>query len=200
MRASGFIFGAFYGSPASNNTNRAEITEYGYRVHDAVATSMHDHVINFKADLDIAGTANTLVRVGIEPVSVSYPWDETKTTSRNTMHLTNTPTRDETGLDWPRNAGEMYVVLNNDSINAWGEKRGYRIMPGTGIGTPPHLTILNSTCLLKSAEWASRDLWVVKQNDLEPKSANFLNFADPEDPLVDFGKFVDGEAIVQEDL
>ena len=50
VRASGFIFGVFW------NENTSPQDEYGFRIHDAAATSMHDHVLNFKADLDIAGT------------------------------------------------------------------------------------------------------------------------------------------------
>ena len=198
VRASGFIFGAFYGSSDAIKLTKAN--EYGYRIHDAVSSSMHDHVINFKADLDIAGTTNTLVRVGIEPTTVSYNWEHADRASRNTMHLVNTPINEETGLDWPGNSGAVYIVLNNASTNAWGEKRGYRITPGTGMGTPPHLTILNSTSLGKAAEWAGRDLWVVKHKDTEPRSASPVNFIEPQSPLIDFAKFVDGEAIVQEDL
>ena len=39
VRASGFIFGAFWDARASQQRN-----EYGYKVHDAVSTAMHDHV------------------------------------------------------------------------------------------------------------------------------------------------------------
>ena len=81
VRASGYIFAAFW---ALNNTKE---DEYGYRVHDSAATSIHDHVLNFKADLDVAGTVNTLVRVSIEPVSKEYPWDDKRSNPRNTMHL-----------------------------------------------------------------------------------------------------------------
>ena len=198
VRASGFILGAFYAS--SKDSNQSKPNEYGYRIHDAVSSSIHDHVLNFKADLDVAGTTNTLVRVGIEPISVPYPWEEAERTPSNTMHLTQKPIYEETGLDWPRNSGEMYIILNNDSTNAWGEKRGYRIAPGTGMGTPSHLTTLNSTTLGKMAQWATRDLWVVQQKDTEPRSASPMNGFEPANPLVDFGKFVDGERTVQEDL
>lgn len=194
LRASGFIFGAFW---SSNSTKKED--EYGYRVHDAVATSMHDHVLNFKADLDIAGTANTLMRVAIEPLTQDYPWDDEQAKPRHTMHLVEHEVDLETGIDWPGNSGEMYIV-RTESKNIWGEKRGYRIAPGTGMGTPSHLTILNSTSLGKSAEWASQDLWVVKQKDNEPKSASPWNYFQPLDPLVDFSKFVDGEDVVEEDL
>ena len=195
VRASGYISGAFWTMDPEKNED-----EYGYRIHDALASSMHDHVINFKADFDVAGTSNSFVRVGVEPITMDYPWDEKETTPRNTMHLVRKTVEKETAIDWPSNSGELYLVVNNKSLNGWGERRGYRITPGTGLGTPSHLSILNSTTLGKSAEWASQDLWVVKQKDTEPRSASPLNYLDPKDPLVDFSKFVDGEDIDGEDL
>ena len=116
------------------------------------------------------------------------------------MHLVHRPVEKETGLDWSRNSGEMYIVTNQNKTNAWGERRGYRIQPGSGIGTPTHLSILNSTALGKSALWASQDLWVLKRKDTEQRSASSLNFLDPQDPLVDFSKFVNDEDMVQDDL
>jgi primary-amine oxidase len=47
VRASGFIFGSFF-----SHTNE---DEYGHRIQEALSSSMHDHVINFKADMDVAG-------------------------------------------------------------------------------------------------------------------------------------------------
>jgi primary-amine oxidase len=194
LRASGFIWAAFY-DPTSESAKR---NEYGYRVHDALATSMHDHVLNFKVDLDVAGTSNTFTRVGIEPATIEYPWDE-DLKPRNTMHLVERVVERETGINWPANAGEMYIVMNENSTNAWGEKRGYRITPGTGMGNPANLSIINSTALDKS-EWAYKDLWLVKQKDTEPRSTEPLNVFNPGDPLVDFARIVDGEDVVDEDL
>jgi primary-amine oxidase len=174
-----------------------QIYEYGYRIHDVVASSMHDHGINFKADFDIAGTANTLYRVDVAPMVRKYPWDDFP---RNTMHLVHNPITTETGLDWPPNSGAVYVILNNDSTNAWGEKRGYKITPGTGMGTPPHLTMQNSTAMGKAAGWAYHDLWVLKQKDTEQRSASEFNAMQPLDPLIDFERMVDGESVVQDDL
>jgi primary-amine oxidase len=201
VRASGFIFGASWPSSLEKRSTEEvqQDVEYGYRVHDAVSTSMHDHVLNFKADLDVAGTANTLMRVGIGPLSTSYPWYP-KGKGESTMHLTHSPILTETSLTWPSNADTMYVIVNNDSKNAWAEKRGYRITPGTGMGTPPHLTILNSSWMGKSAGWARKDLFVLRQKDTEPNSASPLNVLEPSDPLVDFSKFLNDEDIEQEDL
>jgi primary-amine oxidase len=100
-RASGYIITAF------RSQKDGKENEYGYRIHDAVSSSMHDHVLNFKADLDVDGTSNTLTLIAIEPISVELPWDEQQTSPQNTMHLVKRPVDKESGFDWPRNSGEM---------------------------------------------------------------------------------------------
>lgn len=200
VRASGYIFSAFFDEAARADLGDFGEDEYGYKVQKVVSGSMHDHVLNFKADMDIGGIQNSLVRVDIEPAIKTYPWDNELETPRRTMHLKANLITHEAGLDWPKNSQAMYIVHNNNSRNAWGEKRGYRIAPGTGMGTPPHLTILNSTSLEQATGWAGHDLWALKQKDSEPRSANERNVLNPSQPLVDFSDFVDGEEIVQEDL
>ncbi|KAI1493671.1 copper amine oxidase [Biscogniauxia mediterranea] len=192
VRASGYIYGAFY----ANNPFKKE-DEYGHRVHKALSTSMHDHVISFKADLDVAGSANDMVRLAIEPTVISYPWDQPYVKERNTMHLKEYAVTEETGLDWPKNSGEFYIVYSRGEKNAWGERKAYRIVSGTGMGNTPHLTILNSTTLGNSARWAERDLWVVRQKDSEPRAADPLNYLDPFDPLIDFAALADAESLEQ---
>lgn len=190
FRASGYIQGAYY------NPNESEV--YGYRVHDQFASSMHDHVINFKADFDILGQNNTFVSVDIEPTTTQYPWAPGE--NRNTMKLTRRVVETETGLTWPVNSGSHFVVMNNDSVNAWGEKRGYRIMPGSGMGTPSHLTFHGSEALGQAAEWAQKDLWVTRQKENEVWSSTPASNFITNEPMINFSKFIDGENVVQEDL
>jgi len=152
--------------------------------------------------------------MAIEPVTTSYHWDQPEQPKQNTvsfgsrppffkehphllrqMHLVEYPVVEEIGLDWPKNSGEFYIVYSSDQTNAWGERRGYRITPGTGMGNSPHLTITNSTALGDSARWAEHDLWVVQGKDTEPRSADPLNYLDPHDPLIDFNKIADHEAL-----
>jgi primary-amine oxidase len=45
VRASEYIQGAY----GLNSTQ----SEYSYRFHDSFSSSVHDHVLNFKADIDI---------------------------------------------------------------------------------------------------------------------------------------------------
>jgi primary-amine oxidase len=80
-------------------------------------------------------------------------------------------------------------------VTAWGERKGYRITSGTGIASTPHLTILNSTTLGDSARWAEHDLWILRNKDTEPRSADPLNYFAPKDPLIDFTKMADGESL-----
>lgn len=190
VRASGYIYGAFY----ANNPVKNE-DEYGHRIHDALSSSMHDHVISFKADLDVAGSANDFVRMAVEPTTVSYPWDQPHVKQRNTMHLVEYPVTEEAGLEWPRNSGEFYLVYSADRRNAWGERRGYRVVSGTGMGSTPHLTVADSTVLGDSARWAEKDVWVVRQKDTEPRGADPLNYLDPLRPVVDFAGIADGESL-----
>lgn len=109
------------------------------------------------------------------------------------MHLVTHPVTQESGLDWPPNSGEFFLVYNADKRNAWGERRGYRITSGTGLGSTPHLTIVNSTTLGDSARWAEHDVWVVRGKDTEPRSADPLNYFAPKDPIIDFNKIANGE-------
>lgn len=190
VRASGYIFAAFY---RSNKTEGED--EYGHRIGDAVSSSVHDHVINFKADLDIAGPTNDMVRLALEPLTKSYNWDQPEVKERNTMHLVEYNVNAETGLDWPKNSGEFFLVYNSIDRNAWGQRRGYRITSGTGMGSTPHLTIENSTTLGDSARWAEHDIWVLRQKDTEPRSADPLNYMAPIDPIINFNDMADGESL-----
>jgi primary-amine oxidase len=59
VRASGYIMTAF----AAHNE------EYGFRIHDNLSGSMHDHLITFKADLDILGEKNSFQKVEFLPTN-----------------------------------------------------------------------------------------------------------------------------------
>lgn len=190
IRASGFIFSSYW------STGRSP--EYGFRVHDQVASSIHTHVLNFKADVDFGGIQNTLTRVGIEHTTIDYPWDALP--PRNTMHLTRQTVTEEAGFNWPANTRETFFIGDKTSLNAWGQEKGYIMRPGTGMGSPVHLVIQNSTAISKAVEWASMDFWVTRQKDTEIKSGSPFNPQDIHDPLIDFSRYIDGENIEQEDL
>jgi primary-amine oxidase len=59
MRASGYIESAYW----ANNE------EYGFKIHDNLSGSLHDHVITFKADFDILGQKNSIQKIDIVPAT-----------------------------------------------------------------------------------------------------------------------------------
>lgn len=98
----------------------------------------------------------------------------------------------------PLNAGSMYVVVNQNSTNKYGELRGYRVHPG--VGSSIHLTPPDSSLAKKSANWAKHQLYVTKRKDLEDRSASSLNALNTTSPWIDFEDFFNSENIEQEDM
>jgi primary-amine oxidase len=60
VRASGYISSAYY----YGNEN------YGFKIHDFLSGDMHDHVLTFKADLDILGEENSVQKVEFVPDTI----------------------------------------------------------------------------------------------------------------------------------
>lgn len=157
---------------------------------------MHDHVLNFKADFDILGTANTMQLTTNVPVTDTYVWSDKP---RNTMKLQRKfiENEDESKLFWNSNAATQYTIINQAAPNKYGEYRGYRILPASPT---IHLTVQNSSNLHNTINWATHDLYLTQHHDTEPRSAHPYNNQDIHNPPVDFNAFFDGESLVQEDL
>jgi primary-amine oxidase len=122
---------------------------------------MHDHVLNWKADLDILGTKNTVGMHTIEPKTVKYVWDNS---TRNTMHLVRSELKNEDNatLHWPENSHSMFLVYNKEEKNKYGEERAWRMMPHIG-GAGMHATIQNSTNLGPSMNFAKAPIYVTSE-------------------------------------
>lgn len=187
VRASGYIQAAYY----------AHNEDYGFHIHDALSGSMHDHVLNFKADFDILGTQNSVQLVNQVPATKYYPWSGGKPRNTMTLQRSFVESEDEGRFDWAVNAAAQVLVVNQNATNAFGEFRGYRILPYTGTA---HLTVADSSNLVNAARWAEHDIQVTRQKDTEPRSAYAYNTQDVNDPPVNFAKFFDGENLLQEDL
>ncbi|KAH7144289.1 copper amine oxidase [Dactylonectria estremocensis] len=186
-RASGYIRAAFF---AKNH-------DYGFRIHDQLSGSMHDHVLNYKADFDILGTDNTVQIIEQVPHTTTYPWSKGKVFNTMKLNRSYIENENEGQFNWGANSYKQIFVVNQDESNKYGEHRGYRILPHLGAS---HLTIQNSSVLKNSANWAEHDIMVSKRKDTEPRSAHPYNNQDTENPPVDFSKFFDGESLNQTDL
>ncbi|GAB1317381.1 Amine oxidase [Madurella fahalii] len=188
VRASGYIQSAYF----------AHDQDYGFRIQSALSGSMHDHVLNFKADLDILGTANSAQLMTMIPTTKICPWSRGPK-PRNAMALTRMFILSESAsrLNWPPNAATQLPIVNEQRPNRYGELRGYRILPST---PPAHLTVLDSTNLANAARWAAHDVQITRRKDTEPRASHPLNSQDVHDPPVDFDAFFDAESLRNEDL
>ncbi|KAH7312423.1 copper amine oxidase [Stachybotrys elegans] len=190
VRASGYIQGS--------DIVTDDAWDYGFHIRDNLSGGMHDHVLNFKVDLDILGTNNTLFKTEFVPHSHTYPWSEgpvTHTMKVNRSFITN---EDQGKINWAPNAAAAYSVVNKDKPNAHGEFPGFRIYPSTGSAT--HLTVQNSSVFGNLIDWASHHMYVLRRKDTEPVSTSPGTSIAPREALVEFERFFDSESIEQEDI
>ena len=185
VRASGYISAAYWDGNS----------DYGFHIHDYLSGSLHDHVLTFKADLDVMGTKNSVQKIEFVPETTEYPWSqgiahETFKTSRS--FLSN-----ESSVNWAENDNIIYAFVNQDTPNRFGEYPGYRMKRSAGT---IHFTNGKATNVGKAAASATHDFHITKQKDTEPRAADSYNQFAPQDPIVDFSKFLDGESVEQEDV
>ncbi|OSD07848.1 amine oxidase catalytic domain-containing protein [Trametes coccinea BRFM310] len=191
LSASGYLQGGYW-EPAQEG--------YGTAIRETTMGSLHDHVINYKVDLDVAGTENSLLFTSTAQETITQPWFEDDWGSeviQQKISKKYIETEDNALLKFPPNLQGGYSLVNKDAKNAWGIPRGYAIHPGY---SPIHNTVVGSKRLLNNANWARYNLAVSKRKETEPSSSCQWNLNLPGEPMVDFHKFFDGENITQEDL
>jgi len=187
VRASGYLQSSFYYPNQS---------KWGPRIHVATQGSLHDHIITYKADFDIAGINNSLQVSDIVITNQTQPWFE-ELGMFEQMELNISTMKTEQQFDWKANNGAMYCIINENSTNAWGEKRGYRIVPGK---SNIHLTPLNSPFSRRQTSFSKSHLAVTVQHDTEPYANSVQNINTPWAPQQDFLKLFDGESVEGADL
>ncbi|KAJ8502416.1 hypothetical protein ONZ45_g11781 [Pleurotus djamor] len=191
LSASGYLQGAYY---------LPEEDPYGYKIFHSSMGSLHDHVINFKVDLDVLGTENSLLRTSMAQEEITQPWfddDWGSTVIQQKVTREYIENEDDALIRYPPNLQGGYAIVNKAERNKWGTVRGYSIHPGVNF---LHNTVVGSPRLLNNANWARYNLAVSKRKDNEPSSSCIWNLHLPGKPAVDFHQFFDGENITQEDL
>ncbi|KAG1806446.1 amine oxidase catalytic domain-containing protein [Suillus plorans] len=191
VSASGYLLSGFWDD---------EQGAYGSKIWNTTLGSLHDHVINFKVDLDVGGTQNSLLKTSLSQEVTTQPWfddDWGEEVIQQKITREYIDNEDEALLRFPANFQGGYTIVNTDETNKWGIPRGYAIHPGY---SPVYNTVVGSKRLLKNANWARYNLAVSRRKDTEPSSSSMWNFNLPGAPPVDFHNFFDGENITQQDL
>ncbi|KAK7031010.1 hypothetical protein VNI00_013800 [Paramarasmius palmivorus] len=191
VSASGYLQGGYW-EPKNG--------PYGTKIHDVSMGVLHDHVINFKVDLDIVGQENSLLETTTSQEEVQQPWfddDWGSTVIQQRINRRFIQSEDEALLKYPSNFQGHYAIVNQEARNTWGNARGYVIHPGY---SPIHNTVVGSKRLLENANWARYNLAVSQRKESEPSSSSMWNMNLPGNPVVNFHKFFDGESLNQTDL
>ena len=97
--------------------------------------TIHDHVINFKVDLDVVNEKNSLLEKTTHVREVTHPWlDEDgywgTTTRQQFIKSRYIETENESRLFYPPNFRGLFAFVNKEETNLWGVPRGYVIHPG----------------------------------------------------------------------
>ncbi|KIO19433.1 hypothetical protein M407DRAFT_30937 [Tulasnella calospora MUT 4182] len=176
--------------------------DYGTRIHDTTMGSVHTHVVNYKVDLDVGGTANSLQTIDLVQEDVKFPWFDEDDPPTKQLRLQKTWVENETSFSVQgnnnNNGQRVLLIGNKEKKNAWGQERMYRIMPGYHT---IHNAVKGSGRVLNSAKWGEDDVFIVKHKDTEPSSSTTWNQQMPIYPPVDFSKITTpAESIDQEDL
>ncbi|KAK3347239.1 hypothetical protein B0T25DRAFT_572310 [Lasiosphaeria hispida] len=110
-----------------------------YHIHAALSSSIHDHILNFKADIDLPSYTPQLhphpqyPRRNHHPLLPLVPHPA----QHHDLPPLHHPALSRAQLA-PQQREHVYVVTG--APNNLGEARRYRMMPGTGVGTPAHPT------------------------------------------------------------
>ncbi|KAF8999357.1 copper amine oxidase [Cyathus striatus] len=205
VSASGYLQGGYW---------TPEADAYGGRIRETSMGSVHDHVINFKVDLDIAGTKNSVMHTRTVREEVDVSWGSSPTSEidpnldpdlsdwgstliQQRIERTFLTDESESRLKHPLNFQGHYAVVNREERNKWGNVRGYVVLPGY---SPIHNTIVGSKRMQDNANWAQYNLAFSKRKETEPSSSTSWNLHLPGAPVVDFDKFFDDEGIDGEDV
>lgn len=95
--------------------------------------TLHDHVINFKVDLDVVSSTNSLLEKTTEIRDIAHPWldeDWGPTTRQQFIKSRYIETEDDSRLVYPPNFRGAFAFVNKEELNSWGVPRGYGIYPG----------------------------------------------------------------------
>ncbi|KAM9306051.1 diamine oxidase [copper-containing] [Gastrophryne carolinensis] len=169
---------------------------YGSRVYSHVLGNLHTHLVNYKVDLDVAGTENSFDTVDIKYENITNPWSPGDFIVQSRMErLLKTTERQAAfrfGSPVPR-----YLMFKNDKKNKWGHERSYRIQ----YNSHAHSVLPRGWGAEKGVAWSRYSLAVTRHRESEQTSNSLYIQSDPYEPSIDFERFIrNNENIVNQDL
>ena len=175
IAASGYVFGAFYDS----NTD-----PYGYKLYEHFTSGTHDHLFNYKVDLDVGGRKNSYetIEIGIE--NITERWFPNKRRVQKVLKRTVKNTELDAAYKFNFDTPKYLNFFNDAEKNRVGVKKGYRIQLG-GILKQLYP---EDWMMVPMMSWSLYQMAVTKYKENETQSSSIYNMNAPVDPQVSEGK------------
>jgi len=143
---------------------------HGVLVAPQLYAPIHQHYFNFRLDMDIDGTGNSIYEADTvaDPPGPANPYNS----SYRPQYL---PIRSEAeaGRDANPATGRSWLVVNPSQRNSVDQPTGYRIMPGADTARP---FAYDGASLLRRAGFIRHTLWVTAYNPAERYAAgDYIN-------------------------
>ncbi len=143
---------------------------HGVLVAPQLYAPIHQHYFNFRLDMDIDGSGNSIYEVDTvaEPPGPGNPYN-----SSYRPQYTLIRSEAEAGRDASPATGRCWLVVNPSQRNSVDQPTGYRIMPGADVARPfAH----EGASLLRRAGFIRHTLWVTGYNPAERYAAgDYIN-------------------------
>ena len=185
--ASGYLQATFY---------TVDEEPYSNQIHYQLAGSMHDHIFNYKVDIDILGTENSYETYQVGLQNFTNPWFPNDYHVQKIIHRKLHTTEDDAVYHYNFNTPTLMNFINKNEKNKFGVHRGYRLH----IRDMIKQMYPASWPVVKGAGWSLNQLHVTLRKETEEKSSSLYNQQDMVDPVVDFQKYVNGENIDNVDM
>ncbi|PFX27819.1 amiloride-sensitive amine oxidase [copper-containing]-like [Stylophora pistillata] len=188
MSASGYVYGAFYDS---------NMDPYAYPLHKDFTSGTHDHLINYKVDLDIGGRTNSFetIEIGIENITERWFPNRRRVQKVLKRNVRKTEIDAAYKFDFDR---PMYLnFFNDDETNRMGVKKGYRIQ----LDNMLKQLYPEDWMITPMMSWSLYQMAVTKYKENETQSSSIYNQHSPTNSQLDFRKYLmDDDPIVNQDL
>jgi primary-amine oxidase len=144
---------------------------HGVLVAPQLYAPIHQHYFNFRLDLDIDGTGNSIYEVDTVADPPGPDGNPYNSSYRPQYSLIRTEA--EAGRDANSATGRSWLAVNPSQRNGVGQPTGYRIMPGADVARPFAHEGAN---LLRRAGFIRHTLWVTAYDPAERYAAgDYIN-------------------------
>ncbi|XP_065066376.1 diamine oxidase [copper-containing]-like [Rhopilema esculentum] len=170
---------------------------YAYESLPRTQGTIHDHIILFKADLDVVGTKNSYQTLDVQTKNVSVPWNDVGYLIKKQVVRNTKKTEKQALLNYNFDHPKYLVVHNENAKNKYGNPRGYRLQ----LDSMVKQKYPDDYFVTKAAAWSKYQLAVTKYKDGERYGSSIYNQHGMDPPAFDFDEYVkDDENIENQDL